>query len=85
MWSWSWCPPFVYALGYSPESNDWMFGTRFLFMMELMVENVSRRIQFGYIILVVGASFAVWFMVIHTCSDCDPVWVLAVDDGNFPS
>ena len=49
--------------------------------MELMVEHVSRSIQFGLMILVVGAPFVVWVMVSHTCSDCDTVWVLADDDG----
>ena len=56
-----------------------MFWTIFLFMMELMVEQVSRRIQFGLIILVVGASFVVWVSVRPTCSDCVPVRVLAVE------
>ena len=51
--------------------------------MEMMVEQVSRRIQFGLIILVVGASFVVWVMVMPTCSDCFPVRVLDVDDGKF--
>ena len=51
--------------------------------MELMVDQVSRRIQFGLIILVVGASFVVWVMVRPTCSDCVPVLVLAVDYGQF--
>ena len=60
-----------------------MFWTRLLFMMELMVEQVSRRIQFGLIILVVGASFVVWVMVSPICSDCVPVRVLAVDDEQF--
>ena len=50
-----------------------------------MVEQVSRRIQFGLIILVVGASFVVWVMVRPTCSDCVPVQALAVDDGQFPA
>ena len=74
----------VYALSSSPISQGWMFWKRFLFLMEVMVEHVSRRIQFGLIILVVGASFMFWFMVNPTCSGCDPVRVLAVDDGQFP-
>ena len=74
----------MYALSYSPESHGWMFWIRLLFLMELMVEQVSRRIQFGLIILVVGASFVVWVMVSPTCSDCVPVRVLAVDDGQYP-
>ena len=53
--------------------------------MELMVEQVYRRIQFGLIILVVVASFVVWVMVRPTCSDCVPVLILAVDDGQFPA
>ena len=61
-----------------------MFWTRLLFLMELMVEQVSRRIQFRLIILVVGASFVVCVMVRPTCIDCVPVRVLDVDDGKFP-
>ena len=53
--------------------------------MEMMVEQVSRRIQFGLIILVVGASFVVWVMARPTCRDCVPVRLLAVDDGQFPA
>ena len=53
---------------------------RLLFMMELMVVQVSRRIQFGLIILVVGTSFVVWAMVRPTCDECVPVRILAVDD-----
>ena len=56
-----------------------------MFIMELMVEQVYRRIQFGLIILVVGASFVVWVMARPTCSECVPVRVLAVDDGKFIS
>ena len=63
VWSYYWCPPFFYALIYSPTSQGWMLWTGFLFLTELMVEHVSRRIQFGLIILVVGASFLVWVMV----------------------
>ena len=54
-----------------------------MFLMELMVEQVYRRIQFGLIVLVVGDSFVVWVMVRPTCSDCVPVQFLAVYDGNF--
>ena len=50
-----------------------------------MVNHVSRRIKFGLIMLVVGASFVVWVMVSPTCSYCDPVWVLVVYDGQFPT
>ena len=71
----------MYALSSSLASQGWMFWTRFLFMMELMVENVSRRIKFGLMVLVVGAYFVVWVMVSPTCSDCDPLQVLAVNDG----
>ena len=56
-----------------------------MFLIELMVEQVSRRIQFGLIILVVGVYFVVWFMVSPTCGDCVPVRVLVVDDGKFSS
>ena len=52
-------------------------------MMELMVDNVSRRIQFGLMIILMGAYFMVWVMVSTTCSDYYPVQVLAVDDGYF--
>ena len=48
-----------------------------------MAEHVYRRIQFWLIMLVVGAYFLVCDIVIPTCSDCDPVRVLAVDDGKF--
>ena len=75
----------MYDLSYSPPSQGWIFCTRLLFLMELMVEQVSSRIQFGLIILVVGASFVVWVMVSPTCSDCVPVRVLDVDDGQFPA
>ena len=53
--------------------------------MELMVDHVSKRIQFGLMILVLGAYFVVWVMVGTTCSDCDSVRVFAVDDGQFPT
>ena len=59
VWSYSWCPPFVNALSSSTASQGWVFWTRLLFLMELVVEQVSRRIQSGLIILVVGASFLV--------------------------
>ena len=83
VWSYSWCPPFVYALSSSPTSQGWMLCTRLLFMMELMVEQVSRRIQSGLIILVVCALFVVWVMMSPNCSDNVPVRVLAVDNGQF--
>ena len=51
--------------------------------MELMVEQVSMSVQFGLIILVVGASFGVWVMAMPTYSDCVPVRMLAVDNGKF--
>ena len=65
----------------SPSSQGWMFWEKLLFLIELMVEKVSRRIQFRLIILVVGASFVVWVMVRPNCSDCVSVRVLAVYDG----
>ena len=49
-----------------------------------MVEHVSKSIQLELIILVIGASFLVWFMVSSTFSDCDLAQVLDVDDGHFP-
>ena len=42
------------------------------FLMELTVEHVSKRIRLVLIMLVVGASLVVWFMVSTTCSDSDP-------------
>ena len=48
-----------------------------------MVEHVYINIQFGLTMLVVGASFVVWVIGIPTCSDCDTVRVLDVDDGEF--
>ena len=83
VWSKSWCSTCVYSLSSSPASKGWMFWTRFLFLMELMVDQVSMRIQFGLIIFVVGAYFMVWVMVRPTYSDCVPVRVLAVDVGKF--
>ena len=50
-----------------------------------MVDNVSIRIQFGLMVLVVGLSLVVWFMVSPTCSDFDPLRVLAVGDVQFPA
>ena len=73
----------MYALSSSPASHSWMFLKRFLFMMKLMVENVSTRIQFELMILLVCDSLLVWVMLGPTCSDCDPVRVLDVDDGKF--
>ena len=60
-----------------------MLWTRIFFLVELMVEHVSRRTQFGLTIFMVGASFVVWVMLSPTFSDCDPVRLLAVDDGKF--
>ena len=48
-----------------------------------MVEHVSRKINFGLMMLAVGESFVVWVMVIPTCSDCDPVRLLDADYGQF--
>ena len=53
--------------------------------MGLMVEHMSKRIQFGLIMVVVGASFVVWVMVSSTCSDYDPAQVLDDEDGQFPT
>ena len=53
--------------------------------MELMVEQVYRRIHLGLIILAVGVYFVVLLMVSPTCSDCVPVQVLAIDDEKFPT
>ena len=79
------CPPFVYDLSSSPVSQGWMFWTRLLFLMELMVKQVSRKIQLGLIILVVGASFVVWVIARPNCSEYVPARVLAIDDGQFPA
>ena len=62
-----------------------MFWKKLLFLMELVVEQVYKRIQFRIIILVFGDSFLVWVMVRPTYIDCVPVQVLAVDDGQFPA
>ena len=62
-----------------------MFWKIFLFLMELMVEHVSRRIHSVLMILVVGAFFVVWVMLSPTCSDCDTVRMLDVDYGKFPA
>ena len=55
------------------------------FLMELIVEHVFRRIQFGLIILVVAVYFVVWFMASPICSDFDPLQMFNVDDGKFPA
>ena len=52
--------------------------------MELMVEHVSRGIQFGLMLLVFGAYFFVWVMMSSICSNCDTVLVLASYDYKFP-
>ena len=62
-----------------------MFWTIFLFLMKMIVEHVSKRIQFGLMMLVIGASFVVWVIVSPTCSDCDPTKVLDDGDGQFPA
>ena len=54
-------------------------------MMELMVDTVSKIIQFGLMIFLIGASFVACVMVRSTYSDCDPVRVLDVYDGKFPA
>ena len=64
----------------SPASQDWVFWTRLLFLIELIIDEVSRRIKFVLILLVVGDYFVVLVMVMHTCSDCVLVWVMAIDD-----
>ena len=73
----------MYDLSSSPASQGWIFWKIILCLMELMIEQVSRKIQFGLIILVVGVSFVIWVMASPTCSDCVTVRVLAVDDGQF--
>ena len=83
-WSNSSRTPFGYALSSYPISQGWMLWTRFFFLMEMMVYHVSKRIQFGLMLLMVGSSFLVWVMVSPTFSDCDPVQVLAVYGGKFP-
>ena len=73
----------MYALSFSLAAQGWFFLTRFLFLMELMVDHVYRRIQFELMILVVCASFVVWVVVSPTYSDCDPVRVFSFDDVQF--
>ena len=73
----------MYSLSSSSASYDCMLWTRFLFLMELMVEHVIKRIKFGLIILLLVAYFVVWVMASPTCSDYDTVRVLAVNDGKF--
>ena len=48
-----------------------------------MVEHVSKRIQYGLIMLVVCASFVVWVMVSTNCSDFDSTQVLDANDEKF--
>ena len=61
-----------------------MFRKIFLLLMELMVDHVSKRIQFDWIMLGVGTSYMVWVRVSPNCSDFDPTQVLDADDGQFP-
>ena len=73
----------MYNLSSYNASHGWMFWTRFLFMMDLMVEHASKRIQFLLIMLVVGTYLLVWVLVNPTYSDCDLSRVLDADDGQF--
>ena len=62
-----------------------MFWTGFLFLMELMVDHVYNSIQFGLIILLVGAPFVVWVTLSPTFSDFNPTRVLDADNGQIPA
>ena len=73
----------MYALSSSPESQGCIFWTIYLFLVELMVEHVSRRIKFVLMMLVVGSSFVVLVVFSPTCSEYDTVRVLSVYDGQF--
>ena len=59
-------------------------GTIFLFLMEMMVEHVSKRIKFGLLLLFIGASFEVWDMVSLICNDWNLTQASYTDDGKFP-
>ena len=52
--------------------------------MELVVEHVFNRIQFGFMVSFTGASFIIFSMVSQICSDCDLTRLLDVEDGKFP-
>ena len=52
--------------------------------MELMVENVSNMIQFGFMISFTGVSFVVCAMVSPIFSDYDPTLVIDVEDRQYP-
>ena len=57
---------------------------RSLFLMDLLVKNVSNMIQFILMMSVPGVLFFVCVMVISTCSDCDRTRALDVRDNHFP-
>ena len=59
--------------------------TESLLLVKLMVEHVSNRIQFGFMISFTGALFVVCAMVNLICSDCDFTCVLHVEDVQFPA
>ena len=51
--------------------------------MELMVEHVSNKSQFGFMLSFTSASFIFCTIVSPICSDYDPMRVLNVEDGQF--
>ena len=53
--------------------------------MELVVEHVSNSNQFGFMISFTVTPFIVFAAVSPIFSDCDPMRVLDVEDGQFPA
>ena len=49
------------------------------------MEHVSNRVKLGLMMSVAGILVDVCFMLIPTCSYCDPAQLFAVDDGKFPA
>ena len=60
-----------------------IFLKRPLLLMELMVEHVSNKSQFGFMLSFTSASFIFCTIVSPICSDYDPMRVLNVEDGQF--
>ena len=57
------CPEFLYCI---TVLDAW---DKISPLAELMVEHVSKNIQFGLLMLVVGVYFVVWVLLSLTCSD----------------
>ena len=58
---------------------------RSLLLMELILEHVSKRSQFGSMISFTGVSSVFCVMESPTCSYFEPTHVLDMEDGKFPA